>query len=140
MLKLLPIFLIGRSEVSTFSFYNLCPIDPFVQNCNGIKSKNIWVNLIIFAPLVNKYVSYLWDWLKFWFGVSGLSLDWKFTLKPSLQSNNSLTLTSLYSTNCLRTSRLSPDKNLWNSFSEQWPLMMGNVSMSDANHCFSYKI
>lgn len=123
-------------SLSTSIFYNLCPIDPFVQ-WNKIK---IYPNLISVAPLVNKYFNYLWDCLEFWVWASGLSLDWMFTQKPSLQSNNSPTLTSLYSTNCLRTSRLSPNKNLWNSSSEQWPLMIGNVSMSDTNHCFSYKI
>lgn len=123
-------------SLSTSIFYNLCPIDPFVQ-WNKIKT---YPNLISVAPLVNKYFNYLWDCLEFWVWASGLSLDWMFTQKPSLQSNNSPTLTSLYSTNCLCTSRLSPNKNLWNSSSEQWPLMIGNVSMSDTNHCFSYKI
>lgn len=123
-------------SLSTSIFYNLCPIDPFVQ-WNKIKT---YLNLISVAPLVNKYFNYLWDCLEFWVWASGLSLDWMFTQKPSLQSNNSPTLTSLYSTNWLRTSRLSPNKNLWNSSSEQWPLMIGNVSMSDTNHCFSYKI
>lgn len=123
-------------SLSTSIFYNLYPIDPFVQ-WNKIKT---YLNLISVAPLVNKYFNYLWDCLEFWVRASGLSLDWMFTQKPSLQSNNSPTLTSLYSTNCLRTSRLSPNKNLWNSSSEQWPLMIENVSMSDTNHCFSYKI